>query len=125
MLELGAELLAILTVLVYVGAIAVLFLFVVMLLNIRKVELNSLVINYFPIGIFVGLLLLLECSLVVYLFFVDLKTEYFYMEWITYINYTSNIETIGYLFYLLYCHYFLILSLILLVALIGAVILVK
>lgn len=58
MLQLGAEFLAILIVLVYIGAIAVLFLFVVMLLNIRKVELYPLIINYFPIGIFIVLLLM-------------------------------------------------------------------
>jgi len=59
MLEVGSEVLAIILVLVYIGAISVLFLFVIMLLNVRKVELNSLIINYFPIGFFLGFLLVL------------------------------------------------------------------
>jgi NADH-quinone oxidoreductase subunit J len=57
---LGAEFLAILLIIVYVGAISILFLFVVMMLNLRVVELHSTFYNYFPISILIGLLFFVE-----------------------------------------------------------------
>jgi NADH-quinone oxidoreductase subunit J len=60
----GAEFLALILIVVYVGAVAVLFLFVVMMLDVDFAELKSGLLQYAPIGILVGLVLLLELLLV-------------------------------------------------------------
>ena len=62
---LEAEFLAITLVLVYVGAVMVLFLFVVMMLDIEVAELRASFIKYMPIGILIGLLMIIELLLVV------------------------------------------------------------
>ena len=59
----GAEFLAMILVVVYVGAVAVLFLFVVMMLDIDFAELNEGFLQYMPIGATIGLILLLSCCL--------------------------------------------------------------
>lgn len=56
----GAEFLSIFLIIVYVGAIAILFLFVVMMLNIRIVEIHKSLSNYSPIGFFIILFFFLE-----------------------------------------------------------------
>ncbi|WP_233238718.1 NADH-quinone oxidoreductase subunit J [Bordetella sp. LUAb4] len=61
---LGAEFLALLLVLVYVGAVMVLFLFVVMMLDIRMGDLRAGLKKYLPIGLVVGLVLVLEMAFV-------------------------------------------------------------
>src|SRR5262245_62935174 len=64
-LLLGAEFLAMILIVVYVGAVAVLFLFVVMMLDVDFVELRQGFLNYLPVGALVGLLFLAELLLVV------------------------------------------------------------
>src|SRR5438552_17453954 len=59
----GAEFLAMILVIVYVGAVAVLFLFVVMMLNIDFLQLRSGFVAYLPVGALVGLILLAELIL--------------------------------------------------------------
>src|SRR5437762_12274284 len=61
---LGAEFLAMILVVVYVGAVAVLFLFVVMMLDVDFVELRQGVLNYLPVGALVGIVLLAELLIV-------------------------------------------------------------
>jgi hypothetical protein len=56
----GAEFLAMILIIVYVGAVAVLFLFVVMMLDVDFVELRQGFLNYLPVGILVGFVFLLE-----------------------------------------------------------------
>ena len=60
----GAEFLAMMLVIVYVGAVAVLFLFVVMMLDINFVELRQGFLQYLPIGALIGIVLLAELVLV-------------------------------------------------------------
>jgi NADH-quinone oxidoreductase subunit J len=60
----GAEFLAMILIIVYVGAVAVLFLFVVMMLDIDFAELRTGVVRYLPIGAFVGFVLLAELVLI-------------------------------------------------------------
>ena len=62
---LGAEFLAMILVLVYVGAVAVLFMFVVMMLDINFVELRQGFLQYLPLGAIIGLLMLAELLVVV------------------------------------------------------------
>ncbi|MCW5732353.1 MAG: NADH-quinone oxidoreductase subunit J, partial [Alphaproteobacteria bacterium] len=60
----GAEFLAMILVIVYVGAVAVLFLFVVMMLDINFTELREGFLQYLPIGALIGIILLIELALV-------------------------------------------------------------
>ena len=60
----GAEFLALILIVVYVGAVAVLFLFVVMMLDVDFKEMRQGMLQYAPIGLVVGLILLLELVLV-------------------------------------------------------------
>ena len=60
----GADFIGLMLMIVYVGAIAILFLFVVMMLNIRLVELIDNATRYIPIGLMIGLVLLGELMLV-------------------------------------------------------------
>src|SRR5689334_24676731 len=60
----GAEFLAMILVIVYVGAVAVLFLFVVMMLDINFVELRQGFLQYLPIGATIGFILLVELLLI-------------------------------------------------------------
>jgi len=61
---LGAEFLAMILIVVYVGAVAVLFLFVVMMLDVDFAELKQGVLQYLPVGALVGIVLLIELALV-------------------------------------------------------------
>src|SRR6516164_3658907 len=61
----GAEFLAMILVIVYVGAVAVLFLFVVMMLDIDFADLRSGFVRYLPIGALVGFIMLAELVLVI------------------------------------------------------------
>lgn len=60
----GAEFIAMILVIVYVGAVAVLFLFVVMMLDIDIAELRQGVLDYVPLGALIGLIMLIELSMV-------------------------------------------------------------
>ena len=62
---LGLDFFAMIFLVVYVGAIAVLFLFVVMMLNIKLVEINENILRYLPIGGLIGLIFLFEIFLIV------------------------------------------------------------
>src|SRR3979409_510035 len=61
----GAEFLAMILVVVYVGAVAVLFLFVIMMLDVDFAELRQGFLNYLPVGVLVGIVFLVELLLVV------------------------------------------------------------
>ena len=61
----NAEFLAMVVLIVYIGAVAVLFLFVIMMLDINITKLRQTFLNYLPIGLFVGFIILLELFYVV------------------------------------------------------------
>jgi len=114
----GAEFIALLLVMVYVGAVAVLFLFVVMMLDVDFVELKQGFLTYLPIGAVVALILLAEMILV--------GAAYFTGETKTVVATdpeTSNLEAFGEVLYTQYAGAFEAAGLILLVALVGAVVL--
>ena len=79
----GAEFLALLLVLVYVGAVAVLFLFVVMMLDVDFVELKQGFLSYLPIGAVVAIVLLLEMVLVGFTFKLSIESTVFPVSLIT------------------------------------------
>ena len=125
LLLLGVEFLAIIFWIVYVGAIAILFIFVIKLINIKLVEFLDNSTRYFPIGLIIGVALFLEIS--VYLTD-DLSpnmhniTEYIPTN-ITQILSFTNIEQLGKLLYTDLALALIIAGLILLLALIAAILL--
>lgn len=118
---LGAEYLGMLTLIVYVGAVAVLFLFVVMMLNVNLGDLKSGFLSYLPFGGFIGLVLLIEIVLMIGTW--KYKDTFIKTSQINISNDLSNTEAIGNVLYTEYFHYFQISGLILLVAMIGAILL--
>ena len=125
---LEVEFLAMIFLVVYVGAIAVLFLFVVMMLNIKVVELSENLFLYLPIGAFVAMIFLFEIFLVIDTDLMPVFTKTTgdiinYIDWTTKVSYTSNIAQLGNIMYTYYFYLFLVASLILLVAMIGAIML--
>jgi NADH-ubiquinone oxidoreductase chain 6 len=145
---LGLDFFAMIFLVVYVGAIAVLFLFVVMMLNIKLAEINEKKLRYLPVGGLLGILFLFEIFLIidndlVPVFTINTKlsnlfdetyginydkiistNEYLqFTDWYSILDTVPNIQAIGMLVYTYYFYFFLLASLILLVAMIGAIVL--
>jgi len=111
---LGAEFLAMLLVVVYVGAVAVLFLFVVMMLDINFAELRDGFQRYMPLGLGVGGILLAE---ILFVFF----TREDMSENLNLVSEVTNTRALGRVLYTDYIYLFQVAGLILLVAMIGAI----
>ena len=120
-LLLGAEFLAMILVIVYVGAVAVLFLFVVMMLDVDFAELKQGVLQYLPVGAIIGLLLFIE--LVMVLGGWAISPEVVRVVESPMIAGLENTEAIGRLLYTKYVYLFQTAGMILLVAMIGAIVL--
>jgi len=116
----GAEFLAMILIVVYVGAVAVLFLFVVMMLDIDFAELKRGTLQLLPIGGGIGLLLAIELAVLLSVNFRLPKTAH--LGAATPAN-LSNTAAIGRILYTDYIYYFQIAGLVLLVAMIGAIVL--
>ena len=116
----GAEFLAMVLVVVYVGAVAVLFLFVVMMLDINFIRLREGFLQYLPIGGLIGLILLVELILVLGSWALSPETIAAVAEQPVPLART-NTEALGDLFYTDYFYLFQAAGLILLVAMIGAI----
>jgi NADH-quinone oxidoreductase subunit J len=117
----GAEFLAMLLVVVYVGAVAVLFLFVVMMLDVDFVELKQGFLSYLPLGALVGLVLLAEVGLVASAVFSD-QTVNVRPDASGGLN-ATNAAAIGSVLYDDYILVFQLSGLVLFVAMIGAIVL--
>lgn len=124
---LECEFLAFLFIVVYVGAIAILFLFAIMMLESKLNNLSKNTIKYFPIGILFSIVLLLPILNVVNTFFVDSSTvsDSFYVNnyqnWYDLIDSTYDVNVYGQILYSYFALQLLIAGLILLVVLIGVV----
>jgi len=124
---LECEFLAFLFIVVYVGAIAILFLFAIMMLESKLNNLSKNTIKYFPIGILFSIVLLLPILNVVNTFFVDSSTvsDSFYVNnyqnWYDLIDSTHDVNVYGQILYSYFALQLLIAGLILLVVLIGVV----
>ena len=119
----GAEFLAMTLVIVYVGAVAVLFLFVVMMLDINFVKLRQGFLQYLPIGALIGLVLIVELLMVVSGWIVsptDLKGASIHSQAVEGV---SNTLALGRLIYTDYVYLFQASGLILLIAMLGAIVL--
>ena len=121
----GAEFLGMIMLIVYVGAVAVLFLFVVMMLNVAQQKNewleSSSGYSHMPIGLIVGLVILFELIIVVGGW--NYRPEMFSISSINFDNRVTNTHSIGNVLYTDYIHLFQLSGLILLVAMIGAIIL--
>ncbi|GAA0771355.1 NADH-quinone oxidoreductase subunit J [Roseibium denhamense] len=120
---LGAEYLALLLVVVYVGAVAVLFLFVVMMLDVDFVELRQGFLQYLPIGSLIGLILLVELLMGLGAWVIAPEILGQGAEPMPSLNETPNIQAIGSVLYTKYIYFFQVAGLVLLVAMIGAIVL--
>jgi NADH-quinone oxidoreductase subunit J len=119
---LGAEFVAMILVVVYVGAVAVLFLFVVMMLDINLAELRGGFLQYLPVGALVGLILLVELSLVIGGTLVTPGAHQLMATPLS-VAEPNNTRALGQLLYTHYMFVFQCAGLILLVAMIGAIVL--
>ena len=117
----GAEYLGMLTLIVYVGAVAVLFLFVVMMLNVNFKNVRAGFLSYVPFGALIGLVILTEIGMMIGTW--KYKDVFIKTSEIKINTNVSNTEAIGNVLYTDFLHYFQISGLILLVAIIGAILL--
>ena len=117
----GAEFLAMILIIVYVGAVMVLFLFVVMMLDVDFAEFKRGALQYMPVGVIVGVILLLELLMVAGSTFVSPELAAGSAMPIN--NTVSNTQALGEVLYTRYVFLFQGAGLILLVAMIGAIVL--
>jgi NADH-quinone oxidoreductase subunit J len=119
----GAEFLAMILIVVYVGAVAVLFLFVVMMLDVDFAELRQGFINYLPVGGLIGIVFLVELLLVVAAWAIAPGTPQRITAPIPPADVYTNTEALGLVLYTRYVYFFQVAGLVLLVAMIGAIVL--
>ena len=119
---LGAEFLAMILIVVYVGAVAVLFLFVVMMLDVDFAELRQGFLNYLPVGFLVGAILLAELVFVVVGSVIKPGVAKVITAPIPAAGNVSNTEALGLVLYTRYVYFFEAAGMILLVAMIGAIV---
>ncbi|MBF0093488.1 MAG: NADH-quinone oxidoreductase subunit J [Alphaproteobacteria bacterium] len=120
-LLLGAEFLAMMLVIVYVGAVAVLFLFVVMMLDINTLRLREGFLQYLPTGAVVGLILLVELAMAGggWVFASDVEE----LRAVPVLSEISNTEALGRVMYTDYLYPFQTAGVVLLVAMVGSIML--
>jgi NADH-quinone oxidoreductase subunit J len=106
---------------VYVGAVAVLFLFVVMMLDVDFVQLRQGMLNYLPVGGTIGLIVLVELLLVGGSWVIS--SESLTAAAAPIVGSVTNTEALGQILYTKYVYYFEAAGLVLLVAMIGAIVL--
>jgi NADH-quinone oxidoreductase subunit J len=119
----GAEFLAMILIVVYVGAVAVLFLFVVMMLDVDFAELRQGFLNYLPVGALVGIVFLVELLLVVAAWAIAPGIPQQITAPIPPADVYSNTEALGLVLYTRYVYFFQVAGMVLLVAMIGAIVL--
>ena len=119
----GAEFLAMILVIVYVGAVAVLFLFVVMMLDVNFAELRAGFAKYLPIGAVISLILLAELVLLGAGWVFDADTASVAASPTPPAAEVHNTEALGLLIYTKYVYLFQGAGMILLVAMVGAIVL--
>src|SRR6476620_10316567 len=120
-LLMGAEFLAMILIVVYVGAVLVLFLFVVMMLDVDFAELRQGFLQYLPVGVLVGVVFLAELLLVVGAWVIGPGLPQAISSPIP--GNLTNTEALGRVLYTQYVYYFQASGVVLLVAMIGAIVL--
>jgi len=119
----GAEFIAMILVVVYVGAVAVLFLFVVMMLDINFVELRQGFMRYMPIGALIGIILAIELIFVLGAWSISGDASLVKAAPVPAAGEVSNINALGNILYTRYVYLFQAAGVILLIAMIGAIVL--
>jgi NADH-quinone oxidoreductase subunit J len=119
----GAEFLAMILIVVYVGAVAVLFLFVVMMLDVDFSELRRGVLTYLPVGGLVGAVLLAELLIIVGAWAIGPEVGKAIAAPIPPSTAIPNTQALGLVLYTRYVYFFQAAGIILLVAMIGAIVL--
>jgi NADH-quinone oxidoreductase subunit J len=119
----GAEFIAMILVVVYVGAVAVLFLFVVMMLDINFVELRQGFMRYMPIGALIGIILAIELIFVLGASTISGDASLVKAAPVPAVSEVSNINALGNIIYTRYVYLFQAAGVILLIAMIGAIVL--
>ena len=119
----GAEFLAMILIVVYVGAVAVLFLFVVMMLDVDFSELRSGVLTYLPVGGLIGAVLLAELLIIVGAWAIGPEVGKAITAPIPPSTAIPNTQALGLVLYTRYVYFFQAAGIILLVAMIGAIVL--
>ena len=119
----GAEFLAMVLVIVYVGAVAVLFLFVVMMLDINFVELREGFLQYLPLGALIGIIVLVELVVLFWGMSVSPELVKAGAEPIPKPSVMENTAAIGAVVYTKYIYAFQAAGMILFIAMIGAIVL--
>lgn len=119
----GAEYIAMTLVIVYVGAVAVLFLFVVMMLNINYEKMRAGFLHYLPSGVLVAAVLFVQLGALQYATVLIETTKVEPSKPIPSAQEVTNTEAIGRILYTDYIYLFQLAGLILLVAMIGAIVL--
>ncbi|MFY0690949.1 MAG: NADH-quinone oxidoreductase subunit J [Paracoccaceae bacterium] len=120
---LGAEFVAMLLIIVYVGAVAVLFLFVVMMLDVDFAELRGELAKFVPLAGLIGVILLMELALVFGVWETAENATALRDAVAPPLSETQNTAALGQLIYTKYIYLFQAAGLILLVAMIGAIVL--
>ena len=122
---LGAEFLAMILMIVYAGAVAVLFLFVVMMLDINVVSFREGFLYYLPIGGLIGLVLFIELAMVTawWVFAPNVPVNAVDVENLLVTHHMTNTEALGQVLYTRYVYQFQTAGLALLVAMVGAIML--
>jgi len=119
----GAEFLAMILLVVYVGAVAVLFLFVVMMLDIDFAALRAGVLEYAPVGALIGVILAIELIVVIGGSTISPEIAANASMPIPPVTERTNTAALGDVLYTHYVYYFQVAGLVLLVAMIGAIVL--
>jgi NADH-quinone oxidoreductase subunit J len=122
-LLMGAEFLALILIVVYVGAVAVLFLFVVMMLDVDFAELRQGFLQYLPVGAVIGAIFLAELILVVGAWTIAPDVPQAITAPIPPMTQITNTEALGLVLYTRYVYFFQIAGMVLLVAMVGAIVL--
>lgn len=127
------DFLAIVFIIIYAGAIMILFLFVVMMLNVNLVDLSSNYINYIPFSMY--FLIFFMCEIKLYFFLkwerLDVLTSFKilkqmeYVDWYKVLNDYGNIKVLGAVFYSYYDIYVILSGIILLIGLVSAIVLTR
>ena len=120
---LHAEFLAMILIIVYVGAVAVLFLFVVMMLDFKTSLGKDNILQYMPIGLLIGLVFIAELVIVLINTRLDLSNIQILTNPLGNFSDQSNTEAIGSILYTNYVLYFQLSGVILLVAMVGSIVL--
>lgn len=122
---LEVDFLAMVLIIVYVGAIAVLFLFIVMMLNIRVVELGEILNRYFPLAAIVGLVIFSEIVFSMYysVGYNLMSNDVIYIDWYKSFLSHSNVVSLGLVLYTYFSPFLIISGILLLLAMISSIML--